>query len=349
MAEHRARACIGLWQETLKGWTGEMLNAAIIGLGRWGQVLVNSVQGRSDRIRFVAGATGRPERAAAFAARQGIDVLPDLAAILARADIEAVVLATPHSQHAAQIAQVAAAKKPILCEKPLTLTLDEARGAWEAVEQAGVLLATAHNRRFLPAYRRMREMVETGHLGEVRQVIGNFSFGQMAYPVESWRNSAVESPAGGMAGLGIHIVDGMMGLGLRAKGVRVLSRGDDPMRPHTVTASIEFDGGAIGTLTTLGGPGSIWRIEVHGSEGFAAMDGETRLVHARAGEPLSVIDFGGFDKERAELEAFAEAVEQGTGWPVSRADSLCGIALFEAICRGAEASGRVLEVGRPSA
>jgi predicted dehydrogenase len=316
-----------------------MLNAAIVGLGRWGQVLVNSVQGRSEKIRFVAGATGRPERAADFAACQRIEMLPDLSALLARTDIDAVVLATPHSQHTAQIMQSAAARLPILCEKPLTLTLAEAQMAWDSAARAGVLLATAQNRRFLPAYRRLSEMVRSGHLGQLRQVIGNFSWGQAGYAPDSWRLSPAESPAGGMAGLGIHIVDAMMGLGLRGEAVRVLARGDDSQRPHTVTASIEFEGGPVGVLTTIGGPATPWRFEVHGSEGYAAMDGETRLVHGRAGEPETRLYFGAFDKERAELEAFAETVESGTPWPVTQDQGLAAIALFEAICRGADAPG----------
>lgn len=94
-----------------------MLKAAIIGLGNWGRVLVDSVQGRSERIRFVAAATRTPGRAAAYAARQGIELLPDLDAVLARADIEAVVLATPHSQHGAQIAAAARAGRHVFCEK----------------------------------------------------------------------------------------------------------------------------------------------------------------------------------------------------------------------------------------
>jgi predicted dehydrogenase len=325
-----------------------MLNAAIVGMGRWGQILVNSVQGRSNRIRFVAGATGRPERATEFAARQGIEILPDLAAVLERRDVEAVVLATPHSQHGAQVAQVAAAGRPILCEKPLTLTLAEAEVAWDAAERAGVLLAVAQNRRFLPAYRRLGEMLRSGQLGEVRQVIGNYSWGRASYASDSWRRDPQESPAGGMAGLGIHVLDAMVGLGLRGRSVQVAARGDDPQHPHTVTAAIDFEGGAIGILTTVEGPGTPWRFEVHGSDGYAAMDTEARLVHGRAGTPETRIEFGAFDKERAELEAFADAVTEGAPWPVSRGEGLAAIALFEAICRGAGASGEAVEVARPA-
>jgi predicted dehydrogenase len=191
-----------------------------------------------------------------------------------------------------------------------------------------VLLATAQNRRFLPAYRQLRDFVRCGKLGEVRQVIGNYSWGKASYAADSWRLNPAESPAGGMAGLGIHIADAMMGLGLRGRSVGVIVRGDHPEHPHTVTAAIEFDGGPVGILTTVGGAGTPWRIEVHGSEGYAAMDGETRLVHGRAGAPETRIDFGAFDKERAELEAFAEAVQAGAPWPVTRDEGCWPLSRF---------------------
>ena len=60
-----------------------MINAAIIGMGVWGQNLVNSAQGLSQSIRFVAGATRTPAKAADFAARQGIRIVDSYEAILA--------------------------------------------------------------------------------------------------------------------------------------------------------------------------------------------------------------------------------------------------------------------------
>lgn len=316
-----------------------MLKVAIAGLGNWGQTLVNAVQGRSARLRFVAAATGRPERAAEFAARQGIDLLPDFESVLARPDVAAVVLATPHSLHLPQILAACRAGKPVFCEKPLTLTLAEARIVYDAAEKAGLLLAPGHNRRFLPAYARLGQLAAK-EIGAIRQVIGNFSWGASNYRGDSWRRDPAESPAGGMTGLGIHVADAMAGLGLRASEVSVFTRGEPGGRAHTVTAVIGNRDGSLGILTTMSGPGRLWRLEVFGSEGRAIMESETRLVFARPGEPEQRLDFGAFDMERAELEAFADAVEGRALWPVTREEGLEGIALFEAICRGAAAPGR---------
>src|SRR6185295_16107647 len=115
-----------------------MINAAIVGLGRWGQNLVNSVHGKSDAIRFTAGATRTVERAAAYAQEKGFPLHDSYEKLLADPEIEAVVLATPHTLHARQVAAAAAAGKHVFTEKPLALTLASARAATQACAKAGV-------------------------------------------------------------------------------------------------------------------------------------------------------------------------------------------------------------------
>ena len=104
-----------------------MINAGIIGLGRWGQNLVNSIQGKSDKIRVVAGATRtRAQEAVDYAAKQGFPLVDSVAALLADPKIDAVILATPHTQRVELITAAAKAGKHVFTEKPLTLTSAEA-------------------------------------------------------------------------------------------------------------------------------------------------------------------------------------------------------------------------------
>ena len=97
------------------------MRAAIIGMGTWGQNLVASVQGKSELIRFVAGATRTPARAEEFAAGMAFALQASFEAVLADPSIDAVVLATPHSMHAEQIVAAARAGKHVFTEKPLGL------------------------------------------------------------------------------------------------------------------------------------------------------------------------------------------------------------------------------------
>src|SRR5690554_2062187 len=98
-----------------------MLNAAIVGIGGWGRVLVGAVQGKSDKIRFVAGATGRRALAEEFAGQAGFRLHDSYAEVLADPAVEAVVLATPHLDHEAQMIAAARAGKHVFVEKPFTL------------------------------------------------------------------------------------------------------------------------------------------------------------------------------------------------------------------------------------
>src|SRR5260221_10975147 len=81
-----------------------MINAAVIGLGRWGKSLVNAVQGKSTRLRFVHGVSKEPDDVRAFAQQHGFRLTTALDDAIGNPDVQAVFLATPHSLHVAQVA-----------------------------------------------------------------------------------------------------------------------------------------------------------------------------------------------------------------------------------------------------
>ena len=125
-----------------------MLNAAIVGLGRWGQNLVNHIQGKSDKIRVVMGVLRHPENARDYAAAKGFPLVDSLDKALADPQVEAIILATPHTAHAGQIIACAKAGKPVFTEKPFTLTTESAQAALRACAEAKVTLAVGYNWRF---------------------------------------------------------------------------------------------------------------------------------------------------------------------------------------------------------
>jgi len=130
--------------------------AAIVGLGRWGQNLMAAATNAPDHpLRFVQGVTRTPSKAAEFTKHHGIPVSDDYDAMLEDPAIQAVVLATPHSQHCDQICKAANAGKHVFVEKPLALTFDEARRAIDTCNNQGVTLAVGFNRRFLPAFQEL--------------------------------------------------------------------------------------------------------------------------------------------------------------------------------------------------
>ena len=142
-----------------------MIRAAIVGLGRWGRTLVNSVQGTSNAIRFTAACTRTRASAETFCAENAIALKDDLDEILCDPAIDGVVFATPHSQHGAQVERTAAAGKHILMEKPFTLDVVSAKAALDAVARAGVVLGVAYPRRFHPAMNELKGRIADGRLG----------------------------------------------------------------------------------------------------------------------------------------------------------------------------------------
>lgn len=322
-----------------------MLKAAIVGLGGWGRVLVRSVQGKSERIQFVRAVTRTPTTAAVFARSTGIPVDADWAAALADPEVEAVVLATPNSQHVEQIVAAAAAGKHVFVETPLALSASEARQAYAACETAGRILVVGQNRRFLPAFERLVEVVQDGMIGELMHVEGNTSGPNgYRYPQESWRNDALESPWGGMTSRGLHISDLMIALcgpvaEVDARSHRQVLHGD---LDDTTCMLLRFASGITGYLVTLTATAELWQFRVLGSQGWIEMRGEHQLVGRLIDENETVLDFPPRDCERAELEAFADAVENGAEYPVRQEEALANIALLDAI-------GRSVGDGRPCA
>jgi predicted dehydrogenase len=98
-----------------------MINAAIVGLGRWGKNLVDSVQGKSDHLQFTHGVVRTPSTSRDYAARHAIELSTEFDRVLDDKRIEAVVLTTPHTLHTEQIIAAAQAGKAVFCEKPLAL------------------------------------------------------------------------------------------------------------------------------------------------------------------------------------------------------------------------------------
>ena len=321
-----------------------MINLAIVGIGRWGQTLVSAVQGISPRVRFTRGVTRTPAKAADYCKAQGIEQAGSLAEILADPAIGAVVLATPHSQHGAQVAQAAAAGKHVFCEKPFTLTRASAEVAVAAVRSAGVVLAVGHNRRFLPAIGELRRMIEAGELGRILHVEGNMS-GHVGgrYQAGMWRVDPEESPAGGMAGSGIHLIDAMIGLlgpinEVFAQSLRLVH--DIPF-DDTTSMLFRFAGGQSGYLVAMTATAPTTRLQVFGERAAVELRGPSQLEIVPVEGEKEIRDYPAVDINRAQLEAFADAIEGKAPFPVPLDQVINGVAAFEAVAISAAEGTRI--------
>jgi predicted dehydrogenase len=332
------------------GDSRKMIHAAIIGLGRWGQNLVNSAQGKSEAIRFVAGATRSPAKAEAYAREKGFPLYDSYEKVLADDRVQAVVLATPHTLHAKQVIAAARAGKHVFTEKPLALTLKSAGDAARACGKAGVTLAVGYNWRFQPALQEIRNLLEDGRLGKLLHLEGNFC-GPSAYrfPRVHWRQQREEGPAGGMTGRGVHVVDAFLYLAGRMETVHAQSarRVNDYGLDDTTSMLFRFKSGASGYLGTVIATAETWRMQVFGSRGWVEVGAVEHLTtwemkvcyvdpaNLLAHHKPQVRAFPALSTERAELEHFARAAQEKLPLAVAGGDEVHNVAVFEAILKSA--------------
>ncbi len=143
------------------------LNIGLIGAGRIGRLHAEHLAHRIPEANLLAVSDLFVEAARRCAADFGIpQVYQSHQAILERPDIEAVVICTSTDTHPQMIEEAAAAGKHIFCEKPIGFDLHRIDRALAAVERAGVKLQIGFNRRFDPNFRRVRELVAGGEIGE---------------------------------------------------------------------------------------------------------------------------------------------------------------------------------------
>jgi predicted dehydrogenase len=322
-----------------------LIEAAIVGLGRWGRNLVQAVQGTSDKLRFLQAVVRNAEQARAFAAEHGLRLSTDLAQVLADARTPAIVFATPHSMHAQQVVAAAAARKAVFCEKPLALTRADAKRAVDACRRAGGVLAVGHDKRFWPAMQALTRIVKSGELGEILHIEGHFSNESTGRYFEGWRASDADAPGGGLTAMGVHVLDAFVGLVGGAKRVQahVVTHPPSPGPVDTLTLSIEFENGVSGVMCGVRTTPSYWRVHVFGKDGSAEAVGPTALTVRRTDAGPEHFTFEQVNSLRAELDGFADAVTGVAPYPITPQQMIDGVALLEAAIRSFE-SGQAVRV-----
>jgi predicted dehydrogenase len=307
-----------------------MVDAAVIGLGRWGKSIVES--SRATRLRVIRGVTKEPELVRDFAAEHGFALGTQFAEAVADPRVQAVFLATPHSLHVDQISAVAAAGKPVWCEKPLALTLGEAERAVNACRAAGVPFALGNNKRCFASMRELKRVVASGAIGDVLHIEGHFSNEHSTRVMGGWRDDPNESPGGGLTGAGLHLIDALVYLGgpIAAVGARLFAQKPPPDPRDVAALLVQFKSGALGQIATVRAAPMFWRVHVFGTEGSAEARDETTLTVARLGEAPNTQTFPQVDSLGALLAAFVETIETGKPFVVTTGEMLDVVAAFEA-------------------
>jgi len=316
-----------------------MIASAIVGYGWWGRTIAARLCG-SPAMRVACVVEPAP-MAAAEAARAGYRVYGSLAEALGDPAVQAVVIATPHSLHEAQVVESAQAGKHVFCEKPLALTRASAERCLAACRANGVRLGVGHERRFEPALERLARLVRDGELGTVLHAEAAFSHDKIAdLPADNWRASREECPAGGMTGSGIHLTDMLIAMFGRVEMVSALTHVIGEEREIGSTAQLAFARGATASISAILATPLYISCRVFGTRAWAevandahpdAPEGRSSLTVQRSGAPRTLETFGWTDTVRANLDSFAAAAEQRAAYRFAEDEILHNIAVLEAI------------------
>ncbi len=321
------------------------VRVASIGLGWWGGTLAE--KGRQAGLDIVGCYARNPEQRVEFAAVHGGRPAQSFEELLDDPELEAVLIATPHSTHADLVIAAAQAGKHVFVDKPFTLTVADGKRAMRAAETAGVVLQVGHNRRRQPATRRLKQMVESGDLGMIHYAEANLSYPKGLNPRTGWRGDPAESPAGGMAGLGVHMADNLNYLLGPATRVVAFSKkiiGVGALDDAT-TATLEYESGPLAFLGTTMVIPDIARTAVWGTEAAAwnELDGERFYVQQTGEKDRVEQAVETLDTVVDELEEFASNARTGARPETGGPEALEATAVLEGIVESA-ATGRVVDL-----
>lgn len=228
-----------------------------------------------------------------MAERLGCDCASDRAELLARSDVDAVLIASPNSDHAPSAIAALKAGKHVLCEKPVVRNLDEGQPVLLAARESKAVFQSAFMRRCHPAYQRLRELVRSA-IGEIQNVrIRNTD----AVPPENWlqcQSSAewVNSSGGYLTISGCHSLDIMRWILGEPKSVlgKTRSWGGVPAEAYTSAA---FDYGPFHAFWDYG----LHRVRFTG-DWRTSWEDKWEVLGEKARVSLSMPDWDRYDENR---------------------------------------------------
>jgi predicted dehydrogenase len=324
---------------------------ALIGMGWWGQKMLNVLQSAPTEIRVVRAVEPNTETVRAVCADKGVLLSADYADALNDRTVDAVVLATPHALHEAQIEAAVASGKHVFCEKPLALTKAGAEKAVSLCRDAGLVLGMGHERRWEPPIAQMLAKADAGDFGRIHQIEANFSHDKfLSLDRNNWRLKADQAPAGGMTATGIHLLDLSTRLLGPAESVLCICEqlSSDLPQGDTVAAYVKFRGGGTSYVSASLANPFMSRFTVYGAKGWIDIRDKAHVeapagwivTSAMAGGPIATVEIPPAEPVRDNLVAFARAVRGIENYPITAEQLVQNIALLEAVFASA-LSGKI--------
>jgi predicted dehydrogenase len=342
----------------------DTVRIGMIGSGYMGRTYSECIRRhvKNGKLAAVAGGSRAPKLAADFEVPCAASV-PEL---LGRSDVDAVLVASPHSAHLEQVKQAAAAGKHVLVEKPMALNTAECDAMIAACKSAGVILSVIQTVRFRTTVARAKQLIDAGRIGTVRMIDLRTLFEWVpssSTSGQSWVHSDAEG--GLILDQGAHNFDFLHWYSGSEK-ARVFGKvkryGDCTYPAPTAMAQVEFDNGVLAHTWMsfeLPKPGidlTAFRAVVVGSTGMLDIDEYGKLHGAFDGKPWELvyeqppIDYVNKPLDPVRLEAFftqvqdfVDSIREKRRPAVSGEDGRAAVALIDAV-RRSSSTGQSVEV-----
>lgn len=339
---------------------------AFIGAGRHAELWIAPALEAASNAEAVGVWSRQPANAEAFAARHQIPTIyPTLEAALADPNVDAVFISTPNNLHGPHAIAALQAGKHVLCEKPMAVSVDEAREmvltAREAGRQLGLGFHLRHHQLLIEA----RRHVADADIGAILYATAQFNLTsspppRMNIPHAPWkRDPDAMGGAAALMGMGVHVIDVLRFLlGQEIVSVSAFAVDYRPELPLETFAQVmlEFDGGAQGHLVYGGRfPLSKNDIVLYGEKGRIIADSvvdvrtmgslHVSLPDGPAGSRTDTHQPVLVDNYQREIEAFSAAIESGHPFRASGIDGLRSVEVQTAIIES-QRTGRRVEVIR---
>ena len=329
----------------------EKVRVAFVGLGWWSDMLATAATA-SDRIAIAACMSRSRAKREAFVNKFGGVAKDTFDSVIGDPGIDAIVLTTPNSLHASQCIAVAEHGKHIFIEKPMALTVADCQRMIAATDKAGVVLATGQNKRRMPMFRKVYEMVKAGAVGTISLIEANSSSetGFNTTPAQ-WRWFRNESPGGPLTTHTVHHADffnHLIGLPKRVTGF-ASKIGGAMEADDVVNASLEFETGALGYLG-----GSFMSpvrkyVNLFGTDGLIFVDEDTGTLSYKKKGAADFEIVGTWEPKaqqrgslQEELDEFAACIQNGTRPETGGRVGMAAVAVIEAIVRSSDTGRAVL-------
>jgi len=327
------------------------LGWGIIGTGGFaGSATAPAIKALGERGTLVAAVSRDRGRADAFAAQHGAKrAYTDYADLLRDREVDIVYISTPNAQHAEQALAAARAGKHVLCEKPLALSVGDARRMVDAFEAAGLKLGTHFQTRHHTAFAETKRLLQQRAIGDVILIQIEVSSGVNQF--RSWRADPQLAGLGSINNIAVHpfdLVRYLLGAEVReVTAITDVGRAAD--LEHMVLALLRFQNETLAYVNANQKvPNFQPDIAIYGTEGRILgidctrpfLDGELRVLTA-SGE--QVTKHSSRDAVVRSMAAFNDAVAHDREPNASGLDGLRSVQLTDAVIRSAR-EGRLVEV-----